>query len=35
MIRRDLEAVGIAYQDEAGRYADFHGQRYSFITCLG
>ena len=35
MIRRDLEAVGIAYQDEAGRFADFHGQRHSFITCLG
>ena len=35
MIHMDLDAVGIPYQDDAGRFADFHGQRHSFISCLG
>ena len=34
MIRFDLEAVGIPYLDDAGRYADFHSLRHTFITNL-
>ncbi len=34
MLRADLEAAGIAYVDEDGRYADFHALRHSFITGL-
>jgi len=34
MIRADLEAAGIEYTDAAGRFADFHCLRHSFITGL-
>jgi integrase len=34
MIRFDLEAAGISYVDDAGRYADFHALRHTFITNL-
>jgi integrase len=33
-LRADLEANGIAYQDEFGRYADFHALRYAWTTFL-
>jgi integrase len=32
MIRADLEVAGVPYQDDQGRYADFHALRHSFIT---
>ena len=32
MLRIDLEAAGIAYKDDAGRYVDFHSLRHTFIT---
>jgi len=32
MLRQDLMAADINYQDEAGRVADFHALRHSFIT---
>ncbi len=32
MLRKDLEAAGVPYQDESGRFADFHALRHSFIT---
>jgi integrase len=32
MLRHDLEAAGIPYVDENGRYADFHALRHTFIT---
>jgi integrase len=32
MIKFDLTAVGIPYQDEHGKYADFHSLRHRFIT---
>ena len=35
MLRPDLGAAGIPYVDDAGRYADFHALRHSFITHLG
>ena len=35
MLKRDLEAVGIPYRDESGRYADFHAQRHTFISNVG
>ena len=35
LLRPDLDAAGISYRDETGRYADFHALRYSFITNLG
>jgi len=35
MLRKDLESVGIPYQDEGGRYADFHAQRHTFISNVG
>jgi integrase len=34
MIRADLAAAGIPYQDEAGRYFDFHALRGQFISFL-
>jgi integrase len=34
MIRADLEAAGIAYVDESGRYADFHSLRHDTGTFL-
>ncbi len=35
MLRRDLEAAGIAYRDAEGRVVDFHAMgRVSFITAL-
>jgi excisionase family DNA binding protein len=34
MIRRDLEAAGIPYQDARGRYFDFHATRGQFISGL-
>jgi len=35
MLKVDLEAVGIPYEDEAGRFADFHSLRHSFISNVG
>jgi len=38
MFRRDLEGAGIAYVDDAGRYADFHALRHttgSFLAAAG
>ena len=34
MIRRDLDEAGIPYRDDAGRVADFHSLRHTFITNL-
>ncbi len=34
MLRKDLEAAGISYVDEAGRYADFHALRHSTGSLL-
>jgi excisionase family DNA binding protein len=34
MLRRDLDAAGIPYQDERGRYFDFHAMRGQFISGL-
>ena len=34
MIQEDLEAAGIAYVDDSGRYADFHSLRHSTGTLL-
>ncbi|MFW5690761.1 MAG: tyrosine-type recombinase/integrase [Planctomycetota bacterium] len=34
MLRKDLSAAGIPYQDAAGRYADFHALRHTFVTAL-
>ncbi len=34
MVRIDLEATGIPYRDEAGRYFDFHSIRGQFINSL-
>jgi integrase len=34
MLRLDLEAAGIEYQDEDGRYFDFHALRGQFISLL-
>ena len=34
MFRQDLEAAGIDYRDHAGRVADFHSLRHTFITNL-
>ncbi|WP_425499842.1 tyrosine-type recombinase/integrase [Cerasicoccus fimbriatus] len=33
-LAQDLERVGIPYQDEQGRYADFHSFRYTWGTFL-
>src|SRR5262249_27614559 len=32
--RADVEAAGIAYRDDAGRVADFHALRHTFISNL-
>ncbi|QYY37476.1 site-specific integrase [Ruficoccus sp. ZRK36] len=34
VLRQDLEAAGIAYQDEEGRYVDFHSLRHTWGTFL-
>jgi len=34
MFKRDIEAVGIAYLDATGRFADFHALRHTFLTNL-
>lgn len=34
MLRRDLEPASIPYEDESGRYADFHCLRHTFISNL-
>jgi integrase len=34
MIRLDLAAAGIPFRDDAGRVADFHALRHSYITAL-
>jgi integrase len=34
MLRADLGAAGIPYRDSAGRVADFHALRHSYITLL-
>ena len=34
MIRADLAAAGVEYQDAAGRVVDFHALRHGFITSL-
>ncbi len=34
MLRLDLEAAGIPYQDEQGRYFDFHALRGQFISFM-
>ncbi len=34
MLKADLEAAGIAYEDEQGRVLDFHATRHTFITGL-
>ena len=34
MLRSDLSAAGIPYRDDAGRVADFHSLRHSFLTNL-
>src|ERR1035437_588060 len=33
-LQKDAEALGIAYQDELGRFADFHALRYTWATFL-
>ncbi len=33
-IEKDCAAIGIAYRDETGRYADFHALRYTWATFL-
>lgn len=32
MIKEDLEAAGLPYQDEIGEFADFHALRHTFVT---
>jgi integrase len=34
MLRNDLRAAGVPYQDEAGRFFDFHALRGQFISTL-
>src|SRR6202041_4196176 len=34
MLRADLADAGIAYIDDAGRFADFHAIRHTFISNL-
>ena len=34
MLKKDLEAAGIEYEDAAGRFADFHSLRHSFASIL-
>jgi hypothetical protein len=33
-LQKDAQANGIVYQDEQGRYADFHALRYTFATFM-
>ena len=33
-LKRDIKHNGITYQDESGRYADFHALRYTWATFL-
>jgi integrase len=33
-LQKDAQANGIVYQDEQGRYADFHSLRYTFATFM-
>jgi len=35
MLRRDLEAAGIPYRDDANRVADFHCLRHTYISMIG
>ena len=35
MLRGDLEAAGIPYVDAAGRVADFHAHRHTYLTVAG
>jgi integrase len=35
MIKTDLEAAELEYKDAAGRYADFHSLRHTYITNIG
>jgi integrase len=32
LLRKDLEAAGIPWRDDEGRYADFHALRHTYIT---
>ena len=34
MLKKDLEAAGLAYQDAAGLFCDFHALRHSFVSLL-
>ncbi|QDV19486.1 Tyrosine recombinase XerC [Gimesia panareensis] len=34
ILRRDLKEAGIEYEDEQGRYADFHALRHTFVSSL-
>ncbi|MHC4417861.1 MAG: tyrosine-type recombinase/integrase, partial [Planctomycetota bacterium] len=34
MLKVDLEVAGIPYKDEAGRYADLHSLRHTFVSSL-
>ncbi len=34
MLRRDLRAAGISYENDKGEYVDFHALRHTFITAL-
>ena len=34
MLRRDLAAAGVAYEDEAGRKADLHALRHTYVSRL-
>jgi len=33
-LKVSVELVGVAYQDEQNRFADFHALRYNFVTCM-
>jgi len=35
MLRIDLEVAGMPYEDDSGRYADFHSLRHTFISNIG
>ena len=34
LMQADCKAAGVAYCDDAGRYADFHAWRHSFVSAL-
>ena len=34
MLRKDLDAAGIEYVDDAGLYADFHALRHSYVSLI-